>query len=193
MNPLGSAHMIGVNGLRSIIVATANQKLSSSLEKILLRASFSVETFLKSGSEVKAIQNYFDDAVLICGPLKDIPAIYLAKELPDSWDMILLLSSNQPFPYYVSNITPVTLPVNRMDFIETVNSVVHAAAQSFASKTTAKQSRTAQDTQIIESAKRLIMKKRGLSEGDAHKLLQRYSMNLGISMVESANRFLQEK
>ncbi|MCM1363955.1 MAG: ANTAR domain-containing protein [Faecalibacterium sp.] len=178
--------------MRYVIVAAASQKLSGTIEKILSQGHIAVEQFCKSGSEVMAIQSDIDNAVLICGPLKDIPSIYLAKEIPDSWDMILLLSSNQPFPYYVSNITPINLPVNRLEFVETVRSVAEETSQVFAAKTTAKKVRSAEDTEIIESAKRKIMSSRGLSESDAHKLLQRYSMNLGISLVESAGRFVSE-
>lgn len=176
--------------MRSIIIAAASQKFSLTLKKILSQGDIPVELFCKSGSEVLSMQSDVDNAILVCGPLKDIPAMYLARQLPDNWDMVLLLDSNQPFPYYVSNITPITLPVNRMEFIETVRSVAEEVSQMFAAKTTAKKQRSKDDEVTIEKAKREIMAQRKLSESDAHKLLQRYSMNLGISMVEAAGRFL---
>ncbi|MCM1544233.1 MAG: ANTAR domain-containing protein [Ruminococcus sp.] len=178
--------------MRKVIVAAASSKFSATLEKLLGQGDISVQLFCKSGSEVLSLQNDVDDAVLVCGPLKDIPAIYLARQIPESWDAVLLLDSNQPFPYYVSNITPITLPVNRMEFLETVRSIAEEFAQTFASKTTAKLMRNDEDKEVIERAKRKIMTERGISEGDAHKLLQRYSMNLGISMVASAMRFIGE-
>lgn len=176
--------------MRTIVVAAANQKFSSAIEDILTQNAIVVDFFCKSGSEVISLQNQLSDPVLVCGTLKDIPSIYLARELPNEWDVILLLKSNQPFPYYVSNITPINLPVNRLEFVETVRTVAQQLSQTYAAKTTAKKVRSPDEEKLIEDAKRLIMKRRSLSESDAHRLLQRYSMNLGISMLELAKRFL---
>lgn len=178
--------------MKKIVLAAANQKFLSSLENILSTIGIKQDFVCRSASEVMTLSAEFEDALLICGPLKDAPAIYVAKELPNGWDVILLLASDQPFPYYVSNIIPVTLPVNRKELAETVYSVIGSSGETYGSKTTAKKVRPDEEKQLIEKAKRNIMNKRKLSESDAHKLLLRYSMNLGITLVQTAERFIEE-
>lgn len=177
--------------MRKIIIAASSKKLVSTLERMLDASGMPAFAVYTSGSEIQAVWSDIEDAVLICASLRDVPSIYLSKVMPDSWDMILLLTSEQPFPYYVSNVIPVNLPVTRLELIDTVVSVAGSENSTFAAKTTAKGVRPKEETEIIEKAKRKVMTERGISESDAHKLLQRYSMNSGISMVEAAKRFLK--
>ncbi|MGN1418747.1 MAG: ANTAR domain-containing protein [Acutalibacteraceae bacterium] len=176
--------------MRNIIIAGSASKLIAVLDKMLCQSDIHYQYVCRSASEILALTNELSDAVLICGPLKDVPSIYLAKNLPDTWDVILLLASNAPFPYYVSNIIPVNLPVNRMELVETILSVAEDASETYGTKSTAKKVRPKEEKEIIENAKRIIMRERQLSESDAHKLLQRYSMNLGITMQQAALRFI---
>lgn len=177
--------------MRNIVIASSSKKLTATLEKMLESSGLSACANCTSASEVQSLWSDIEDAVLICATLRDLPSIYLSKIMPDSWDMILLLTSEQPFPYYVSNVTPVNLPVTRLELCETVVSVAGSMNSTFAAKTTAKGVRPKEETELIEKAKRKIMAEREIPEGDAHKLLQRYSMNSGISMVEAAKRFLK--
>lgn len=178
--------------MRKIIIAASSKKLVSTLERMLESSGLSVFAVYTSGSEIQSAWSDIEQAVLICGALRDVPSIYLSKVMPDSWDMILLLTSEQPFPYYVSNVIPVNLPVTRLELMDTVLSVAGSESSTFAAKATAKGVRPKEETEIIEKAKKKIMTQRSIPEGDAHKLLQRYSMNSGITMVEAAGRFLQQ-
>lgn len=177
--------------MRDIVIAASSKKLTATLEKMLEASGVSACASCTSASEVQSLWSDMEDGVLICATLKDLPSIYLSKIMPDSWDMILLLTSEQPFPYYVSNVTPVNLPVTRLELAETVFSVAGSMNSTFAARTTAKGIRPKEETELIEKAKRKVMAERGIPEGDAHRLLQRYSMNSGISMVEAAKRFLK--
>ncbi|MGN0467572.1 MAG: ANTAR domain-containing protein [Acutalibacteraceae bacterium] len=176
--------------MRNIIIAGSASKLIAVLDKMLCQSDIRYQYVCKSASEILALTNEISNAVLVCGPLKDIPSIYLAKNLPDTWDVILLLSSNAPFPYYVSNIIPVNLPINRMELIETILSVAEDSSETYGAKSTAKKVRPKEERELIEKAKAIIMEERKLCESDAHKLLQRYSMNLGITMQQAALRFI---
>lgn len=182
----------GVLFLRSIIIARTSAKLISSLEVLFRQIKVPIAAICKSGSEIRALESSFDDVVLVCGPLKDMPAIYVSKILPVSWDMLLLVSSSQPFPYYVSNVTAVNMPINKRKFLQMIQDISNVKTQSFGNKTTAKSTRTQEDKSVIDLAKKKIMSQRGMSEGDAHKYLQRYSMNIGVSLSEIANRILEE-
>lgn len=178
--------------MRKIVIAAASTKFLSAVRNMLSQSGLKYDYICSSASEVMSLCPQTDNAVLICGPLKDAPSVYLAKTLPDTWDIILLLSSDQPFPYYVSNVIPLTLPISRKEFCETVISVLGSQAQAFGAKATAVKVRPEEEKELIEKAKRVIMKQRGITESDAHRLLQRYSMNCSITMAESARRFLSD-
>ena len=50
--------------------------------------------------------------------------------------------------------------------------------------------RSVEEEQLVLHAKRLLMEVNGLTEPQAHRALQRISMNLGLRMSDSAKRIL---
>ena len=50
--------------------------------------------------------------------------------------------------------------------------------------------RTEKEQRIIEDAKQLLMERNNLSESEAHKYIQKLSMDSGNSMVETAEMIL---
>ena len=50
--------------------------------------------------------------------------------------------------------------------------------------------RSAEEEQLVLHAKRLLMEVNGLTEPQAHRALQRISMNLGLRMSDSARRII---
>jgi response regulator NasT len=51
--------------------------------------------------------------------------------------------------------------------------------------------RTEEDRQLILEAKQVLMNRRGMVESEAHKYLQKKSMDNGTSMVETSQMVLQ--
>lgn len=177
--------------MRELVITTANLKLLSSLEKIL-GSYYKIRPIqCKNSIELYNLTSTIDSAIVLLGPLKDKPSIVVARNIPSNWDAILFMTSEDPLPYYVSNIIPVNLPINKHDLFDTIDSLLDSSSESFGTKTTSKKVRSEEDKMIIEKAKIHIMKTRNITESDAHKLLQRYSMNLGITMIDSAKRFLK--
>ena len=54
----------------------------------------------------------------------------------------------------------------------------------------AKKRRSESERQIIESAKLLLMEKKDMSEPEAHRYIQKISMNSGVDVVETAQKII---
>ena len=74
------------------------------------------------------------------------------------------------------------IPVNRGDLISTLRMLTDTQPHSPA----AKEQRSESDKEIIGRAKALLMERNGMSEPDAHRFLQKRSMNSGESLVSVA-------
>ena len=48
------------------------------------------------------------------------------------------------------------------------------------------------EKQIVEQAKKLLMKQQGITEPEAHRAMQQYAMNHGIKMIEYAEQVLNK-
>ena len=56
--------------------------------------------------------------------------------------------------------------------------------------TSARKARNPKDQQIIDSAKNLLMERNHLTENEAHRYLQKCSMDSGTNLVETAQMVL---
>lgn len=52
--------------------------------------------------------------------------------------------------------------------------------------------RSVSQQETVERAKRLLMERKGLSEEEAHRLLQKRSMDTGARLIQTARRIIQE-
>ena len=52
--------------------------------------------------------------------------------------------------------------------------------------------RTGESRDTVNRAKAVLMKRKGLTEPEAHRAMQQYAMNHGIKMAEFARRILEQ-
>ncbi len=52
--------------------------------------------------------------------------------------------------------------------------------------------RCPEDEALLTRAKALLMERRGMTEAEAHRYLQKQSMNNGVKMADTARRVLEE-
>ena len=84
----------------------------------------------------------------------------------------------------MSNIISMPLPLNRAEFIETVQML----AVSYSSFT----KRSSDDDRLISQAKAILMSTNDITEMQAHKCLQRESMKKGKTLVQVAKEIIYE-
>ena len=175
--------------MREIIVASQNPQAAERIRAVLLADRIFVENVYRSGAEVLSFASIRPDAVVICGKLPDMSAPALAGMLPNGFDMIWLVPSGEPEPMYRSNLITLHMPLNRMEFLDTVRML--AAAESERARPH-KTVRTADEDALLFAAKAKLMERRMFSEREAHRYLQRCAMASGVRMLEVARRVLEE-
>ena len=128
--------------------------------------------------------NLCQDGVLICGAvLRDRTADGIAE---DAGERMLTLVAARPERLALCenvNLFRLPWPFGRAELVSAVRMLLQLHDMR-------KPSRDEDERELIERAKGRLMEERGLSEDQAHRLLQRASMNLGIRLTEAARRIL---
>ena len=168
--------------MREIIVASANARAAEHVKTILQDGQLFVNKVLTTGRDILAYASYHCDALLVLGRLNDMSAVYLAQCLPSGYDIVLLLPSGEPQTVYMSNLVTLYMPLDRAEFLDTVKLLAATSAQ----KNTQSAKRSEGESEILREAKKVLMNRHHISEQEAHKLLQRRSMETGLKMVELA-------
>ena len=168
--------------MREIIIASANRQSAEKVRTILQNGRFFVNNIFSSGSEVLSYASLHPDALAVCGKLNDMSAAALAELLPSEFDLIVLLPSGVAQTVFLSNTVCLNMPVNYSELLDTVGMLTATAVLGKKERTEKPQA----DTQLIETAKKIIMSRHHISEREAHKLLQRRSMETGLKISQLA-------
>ena len=170
--------------MAKIIVAFADPGLCERMAGALEGAGMPVFRRCLSGAEAMRALNQCEDGVLVCAPmLRDRTADELVA---DAGEQALVLVAGKPERLALCespNVFRLAWPFGRAELVSAVRMLLQLHDMR-------KPRRGGDERELIERAKRRLMDERGLSEEQAHRMLQRASMNLGIKMIEGARRIL---
>lgn len=174
--------------MRDVIIASANRKSAEHIKSILQRDLLFVSEIYQSGAEVLSYASIRPDAVVVCGRLSDgLPAVSLAETLP-GFDVVHLVSSSDAYQGFVSNMVELTMPLDRVEFV----SVVRTLTQLSSDITSRKKTRSVEENDLLTLAKQRLCENYGISEREAHRKIQKMSMEQGVRLMDVARKILEE-
>ena len=175
--------------MRDVIIASANRKSAEHIKSILQRDLLFVSEIYQSGAEVLSYASIRPDAVVVCGGLSGgLPAVSLAETLPPGFDVVHLVSSSDAYQGFVSNMVELTMPLDRVEFV----SVVRTLTQLSSDITSRKKTRSVEENDLLTLAKRRLCENYGISEREAHRKIQKMSMEQGVRLMDVARKILEE-
>lgn len=167
--------------MRSIIVAYPNKDMAIQLRNVLVEDGLYVSHICGTGSSVLGIASDMRSGVIVTASiLRDTTATALAERLPAGFDIVALTKGGRED--FMGNLISLPLPLNKNDFLRTVEILV-ATDSSFTN-------RANDEKQIISNAKTILMNDTGMSEMQAHKFLQDESMRRSKKMVDIASEIV---
>ncbi len=185
-------------GILIIAFPDARRKTAERIEEILIRHGFREIIRVKTGSEALRKMGRLKGGILICPKrLSDLYYTDLIEYLPPHFEMLLLVTEKdlQGAPLsgrYTDSIVTVQMPVKVHAFIETVRMMDDSAdthrIERFRRDTG--RTRDPREENYIRNAKEVLRQRHHMTEEEAHKYLQKNSMDTGRKLVESAQMIL---
>lgn len=143
-----------------------------------------------TANEVLRIASTRDYGVVICTKqLKDMSSMELADYLPECFGMILM-TKDAYSDIYSDRIVKLLMPLKPSELLETVEMVFAGFTKAKRKKTKIPPKRNASEKAVVDHAKQLLMERNALTEPEAFRYIQKTSMDMGRSMVESAQMIL---
>lgn len=142
----------------------------------------------RSCGEVKRIIHQTQVSVVVCGyKLADGTGEMLFEDLPPVCSMLMVATQSQ-LDMVNDDIFRLPAPISRSSLIASVQMLFQVNRQL---SKYVKPRRNNQDQRVIEEAKRLLMNRQGMTEEQAHRFLQKRSMDSGARMVQTAQLILE--
>ena len=173
-----------------IVNALEKGKLAQAVTQALQSRGIPVRYQLSSGAEViRAIKEMGGGVVIAPFKLRDMTACDLADALDDTALILVLAKGSALSLLDNDNLFKLPLPLRTSELVGAIGMLLQMDAMR-AARTIPLRSKDAQT--IIAQAKEALMTKQKLTEPEAHRLLQTYSMQHSIRMEEAAQAILQK-
>ena len=171
-----------------IILALESEKSCRRAKEILESSGTASCLICTSADQVRRTVHKFRITVVVCGhKLGDQSAELLAEDLPLTCSMLVLASQGRLDLIQNDDIFRLPTPVSRQDLASTVRMLLrmgHRLERFIPLR------RSPEEQTVIQQAKHLLMDRHGMTEEQAHRFLQKRSMDNGAKLVQTAQLIL---
>lgn len=182
---------LGGVGLTNIIVVFPKIEEAKSIRNLLVRSGFSVVGVCTTGAQAINYADSLNDGIVICGyRCQDMIYLELQECLPAHFEMLLIASQNLWSECAHNNIVCLALPIKAHDLVNTVEMMVQTIIRSRRKRKLKPKDRNSEERALIDEAKLLLIERNNMSEEEAHRYIQKCSMDSGTNMVETAQMVL---
>lgn len=141
----------------------------------------------RSGAEVLRNALKFDSGIVICAfNLTDMTAEELRNYLSPEIFVLVVAQQSKLDLCTSENIFGISSPVLKSDLISTVKMLL-----SLSTPIVRKNLRTEEDNMTIKKAKLILMGRNSMTEKQAHRFIQKTSMDHGVRMTEIARLIME--
>ena len=180
--------------MQNVIVAFAKQTDAQNFKSILMRGGFEIASVCSTGAQVLSAMENLGSGVVICGSrLGDMMCTELAGDMPEYFTMLLVASpakADELSLHDHENIVYLPTPLKKDDLFSTLTMMVEGVQLRRKKIKEKRRFRSIEDQKIIDSAKGILMERHNMTEPEAHKYLQKCSMDSGTSLLETAEMVL---
>ncbi len=175
----------------NIIVALPKLEEARTIRNILVRNGFRVTGVCTNGAQAISQADGLHDGIVICGyKLEDMIYSELQECLPPGFEVLLLSSQRLLSECCREGIVRLALPLKSNDFINTIQMMSEGIERRKRRRRDQPRQRSQEETELIRSAKIMLMDRNQMTEDEAHKYLQKCSMDSGTGMAEAAQMVL---
>lgn len=175
----------------SIIIAFPRVEDAKNIKNLLVRNGFEVNSTCTTGAQVVSIVNELDEGIVLCGyRFSDMHYLQLYNYLPKGFEMLLIASPTKLVDVSANDIVCLNMPIKTNELLSTLQMMTLNMIRKRKRRKQLPTHRSEEEKQIINKAKTLLMDRNQMSEEEAHRYIQKTSMDSGTNMVETARMLL---
>lgn len=175
----------------NIFVVLPKIEDAKGIRGVLMKNGFQVTAVCATGAQVLSQIQDLNDGIVICGyKMTDMIYSELHDCLPQGFDMLLLASQSVVNEQRCDDVMCLSMPLKVHDLINTVEMMSQTITRRHRKARMNPRQRGPEEEALIKEAKELLMNRNHVSESEAHRYIQKSSMDSGTNMVETAQMIL---
>lgn len=172
----------------NIFIAFANEKISYTVAKMLISEGMKPAAICTSISDLRKKLNYYQNGIIISGyKFKDGSIIQLVDDVPDNFGIVLIGNKTQIDLCEDDRVFKLAVPLQKMDLVCSVSMILNIQSSKKVNNITF---RTDEEQKILQLAKETLIDRYGMTESQAHRYMQKKSMDTGTKLIEIAKMIL---
>lgn len=170
--------------MERMIVAFEREDNARQIREILESEGEASCLLCRSAAEVKRLVRKRHIRSVICGfKLPDSSGEALRMDLPQDCAFLMIAPAGRLELCSAPGIVKLAAPVRRQELVDSVRALLHRPA--------AGHQRTEEELALVRQAKEILMERRGMTEEQAHRYLQKRSMDRGAKLLDTARGILE--
>lgn len=175
--------------MTNIVVVFPKLEDAKNLKNLLVRNGYDVAAVCTTGAQaVHCADGLVNGILLSAYKLPDMMYSELKEYLPPGFDMLLLASRNHLSE--CADVVTLPMPFAVRDLLNTMDMISQAVMRRKKKMRQQPVQRNNDERKIIDEAKAVLMERNNLTEEEAHRYIQKCSMDSGNNMVETAQMLL---
>lgn len=177
--------------MANIIVAFSRPEDGKCIKGILVRSGYDVAAVCMSGSQALSAAEDLSGGILVCGyRFEDMMYDELRQCLSASFEMLVLASPSRWNGVQTQGVVCLPMPLKVHNLLSTLDMMVQAQQRIRRKLRSRPKERSKEEQDLINEAKALLMERNNMTESEAHRYIQKCSMDSSTSMVETAKMVL---
>lgn len=178
--------------MTSVIIVLPKIDDAKSIKNLLVKSGIPVAGICTTGAQALALADGLNYGIMICGyKMADMIYSQLYDDIPFGFEMLLMASQHILSEGIIDKeIVCLSMPLKVHDLINTVDMMIQAIERKRRKQKTKPRERNQEELALIKEAKLILMNRNHMSEEEAHRYIQKCSMDSGTNMVETAQMVL---
>lgn len=179
--------------MTNVIVAFSNSENAKNIKNVLLKNGYEVAAVCTSGAQTIKQADELGSGIVVCGSrFGDMMHQELYECLPPEVRMLVVAPLTGVGGGSPEGVMYLGLPLKVHDLVSTLEMMSGGGVRRRRKPKTQTQhrARSQEEEDLIVQAKALLMERNHMTEADAHRYIQKCSMDSGTNMVETAQMIM---
>lgn len=177
--------------MSKVIVVFPKKETAINIRNILVRNGIAVTGIGTTGAQAIQCSDSLEEGLVICGyRVQDMLYTELREYLPDSFEMLVIASPDKWCDGMMQGVMGLTMPIKVYDLVNTVGMLLQTMERRRKRQKAKRGARSEKEQAAIKEAKELLMNRNHMTEDEAHRYLQKCSMDTGTNLAETAEMVL---
>lgn len=170
-----------------VIVVFPKLEDAKNIRNLLIRNGYDVPGVCVSGAQALQLMDSLSDGIILCGyKFTDMLYSQLHECLPPEFEMLLAASPHILSGCRNNDIVCLALPLKIHDLINTLEMMACTILRKRKKRKKEPRKRNEGEQKTIDEAKKLLVERNNMTEEEAHRYMQKCSMDSGNNLVETA-------